>query len=362
MKRAMKKLFRSRITGRRYLILKSAIVFLVTSSMAFAQSPETISNLLEEQVDRSVERALEYLAGTQQANGSWPSGFGANTGITSLAVMAFLAKGHTPGEGPYGKIIDKGIDFVLASQHENGYLIGKTSHGAMYSHGISTLMLAEVLGQTTSPRNERVREGLARAVRLILDAQKVAKPDAFKGGWRYNMNSADSDISCTGWQLMALRAAKNAGADVPVEAINDAVDYLKRSACPNGGFGYQPGGGPNLPRSGTGILGLELCGQHHLPESLKAGDYILTQGPKALMHGYIYYGSYYCSQGMYQLGGRYWDQFWPGFATAMLARQQPDGSFALGEGAEQKAGPVYSTAMAVLSLGVIYRAMPIYQR
>ena len=83
------------------------------------------------------------------------------------------------------------------------------------------------------------------------------------GGWRYQPSSNDSDISVTGWQLMALRAAKAAGCEVPSSSIDRAIAYLKRCAVKQGGgFGYQPSGGPNNARTGTGILALEICGEH----------------------------------------------------------------------------------------------------
>jgi hypothetical protein len=161
-----------------------------------------------------------------------------------------------------------------------------------------------------------------------------------------------------------LRAAKNAGADVPAEAIEQAVQYVTGSAARGGGFGYQPGGATNHARAGTGILCLELCGKHHATESLAAGDWILRNSyrPYGSGGGYIYYTMYYCSQAMYQLGGKYWKTFWPSFAEQVLERQAPDGSFPRGASSESTAGPAYSTGMAVLSLSVRYRLLPIYQR
>src|SRR5438477_255686 len=83
-----------------------------------------------------------------------------------------------------------------------------------------------------------------QAAKLILDAQKVPQgPHA--GGWRYQANSADADISVTGWQLMALRGAANCGAAVPKEVLDKGVAYIRRLAVPKdqgGGFGYQNGG------------------------------------------------------------------------------------------------------------------------
>ena len=195
------------------------------------------------QADRAIERALAYLKKSQRGDGAWDSGgFGPATSVTSLAVMAYLAAGHVPGEpGPYRESIEKGIRYVLAHQHDNGVLASNTANGVMYCHGISTLMLAEVAGMTPEKElGDKVRSALVRAVRVILAAQDVPKDAANAGGWRYAPDSNDSDISVTGWQLMALRAAKSAGCDVPSSSIDRAVAYLKKCAVRDGGgFGYQ---------------------------------------------------------------------------------------------------------------------------
>ena len=76
----------------------------------------------------------------------------------------------------------------------------------MYCHGISTLMLAEVAGMVPDPvLADRVQKALAHAVDVIVKAQDVKKGPEHAGGWRYQPNSNDSDISVTGWQVMALR-------------------------------------------------------------------------------------------------------------------------------------------------------------
>lgn len=234
------------------------------------------------EADAAVHRALDYLKSAQKSDGSWESGgFGRATSVTSLAVMAFLSAGHVPGEpGPYRESVEKGILYVLDHQRSNGLLVSNTSHGPMYCHGISTLMLAEVVGMTAeAPLADRAREALGRAVKLILLAQNLAKNPENSGGWRYQPTSRDSDLSVSGWQVMALRAAKSAGCAVPSENIDRAIDYLKRCASQEGGFGYQPGGGPNNPRTGTGILALEICGEHQTREAVAGAEYLLKHPP-----------------------------------------------------------------------------------
>ncbi len=316
----------------------------------------------EKQIDVAISKALDHLAKRQNPSGAWAlDQFGEQTSSTSLAVMAFLAAGHVPGEGPYDLHIQRGIRWVLDHQQANGMLIGDRGHGPMYSHGISTLMLAEVAGMTDDALSERCREALKKAVRLILSAQSVRKDRNNAGGWRYAPTSPDSDLSVTGWQLLALRAAKNLGSDVPAEHIDAAVEYVKHCSIRNRGFGYQPGSGSSPTRAGTGILCLEICGVHHSPEALGAADALL-QDPLRADQEWFFYGVYYCTIGMFQVGGKHWEQSKGHLIPLLLNLQAEDGGWSGRQGQERGLGTVYATTLAVLALSVEYQYLPIYQR
>jgi hypothetical protein len=311
-------------------------------------------------VDRAVDRALVFLQNTQaKGDGSWTAGRGGgNVAITGLAVMAFLSAGHVPGEGKYGPTIEKGVRWVLKSQQPNGLLASENGH-AMYHHGIATLMLAEVAGMTDSALGKEVRKAVEKAVALILKAQRTQ--GMHRGGWRYSIQHYDgSDISVTGWQIMALRAAKNLGCDVPARTIDRAVDYVKR--CQDGrsgGFHYMPGVRVTVPCTGTSILALELCGKdrHHSPEALRGGAFLIrSENLPRWGGGHFFYSIYYGSQATFQLGGNYWSTYRPRLHQVLLSQQNSSGSWSL------EVSPNYCTAMAVLALTVEYRFLPIYQR
>ncbi|MCL2701144.1 MAG: prenyltransferase [Phycisphaerae bacterium] len=330
-----------------------------------AAAADEISEALikqEDQVELALDKALIFLSRQQLEDGSFQaSAF--KSAVTSLCVMSFLAKGHTPGDGPYGEIINKGIDYVLTTAAEDGQILGPNpGHGTMYVHTINTLMLSEVSGMVDRKRQERIDVVLSKAMKIILVAQQVRKGDARQqGGWRYTPQSNDSDMSCSGWALMSMRSARNNGAAVPKESIDQAVAYIIVSQHPNGLIGYQPGGGGETTTQ-VGLLCLELCGQHRSAASLLAGDYLLNNLQRTYGAGYFYYGLYYASQGMFQLGGTYWEKFAAYQYEMMLPKQNPDGSWQVGGGAEAGAGICYSTAMSVLALSVSCRQLPIYQR
>src|SRR5688572_18909311 len=69
-------------------------------------------------VEAAVDKALLWLKQNQRDDGSWKQGHGSTTAVPSLAVMAYLARGHVPGQGAYGDTINSAIDFVLKTQKE----------------------------------------------------------------------------------------------------------------------------------------------------------------------------------------------------------------------------------------------------
>jgi prenyltransferase beta subunit len=275
--------------------------------------------------------------------------------------MAFMARGHVPGQGPYGTHINKAVDYVISIQQSDGSFSSRSSNVIMYEQGIATVMLCEAYGMLDDRRQRAAHDAISKAVRLILRAQSVAKSEENRGGWRYLPASTDSDLSVSGWQLMALRGAANIGANVPEAALVNGIAYIKRCHDKSGGFAYA-NGRVTAALTGTGIVALELLGQHHTKEALAGGDYLLANSlqKKTGIDAY-FYTVYYCSQAAWQLGGRYWEALNPTIRQSLLSKQRPDGAWSP-QTIEQQGGETYGTAMAVLALTVPYRYLPIYQR
>lgn len=330
--------------------------------VCFVLAVPSIAPAVEDQaVDDAVANALKYLAQQQRHNGCWNvEVMGESTGITSLAVMALLAAGHVPGEGPYGQVIDRGVAYVLEKQDVTGMIVDQRGHGPMYDHGISTLMLSEVAGMTSKEKSARTRHVLENAIKLILKSQMVKKPQREAGGWRYQATSGDSDLSVTGWQLLALRAAKDIGCDVPVENIDLAVDYVKRCKQPSG-FGYQPGLGPLSSLTGVGVLALQICGHHDDP-AVESGVEFLRRQPLRTDEQWFFYGAYYHAFSGYKYGGPDWEVTKERLFSQLLPLQSPLGQWESRNQNEKRFGPIYTTSLAVLALTVEYGYLPIYQR
>lgn len=317
-----------------------------------------------DRVDKAITRGLDYLLAAQQEDGSFKERFGSTTALPALAAMACLATGHVPGDAKYGKIIDRSLDYVLTHGTEEGYF-GEVGEGKMYAHAISTLLMTEVSGMVSKERQAQIDAVLPKAIKIILDAQRIKKGKFEQGGWRYTPTTTDSDTSCSGWCLMALRSARLNGAQVPGSAIKAAVDYMHRHhVADKGCFGYQRGPNYATTLSGAGILCLELCGRHEDPDSLAAARYLMSvyRSPEKdgmMQQEYKYYGMYYASQGLFQLGGENWKEFSTWMYDTFLPLQASDGSWRGRGGEDPKA---YATSMIILAFAVPYRQLPVYQR
>jgi squalene cyclase len=365
-------------------------LFLLTAAGVYAQPSQTttdaeplasaLSAQSWQQVEQSIDRALAWLARQQDRDGSFEAPDNAQPAATSLAVMAFLSRGHLPGAGPYGAQIDKAIDYVLECQAANGLLANAPGSGRTdgktgnYNHGVAGLMLTEVYGLTDRTRAARIKPAILKALQFTRGIQSSPKSHAAEhGGWRYlsSYGANESDLSVTSWQLMFLRSAKNAEFDVPKEQIDEAVAYVLR--CWNdrqGLFYYRRAGDSRWSRGmvGAGILSLALAGQHETAVAQRAGDWLLSQpfrsyGEQVGGGDRFFYSTYYCSQAMAQLGGRYFKQFFPSIVNVLLRSQQSSGEWpAEPYGGDRVFGNACTTAMAVLSLTPPLQLLPVYQR
>jgi len=348
--------------------------------VSFAQNPQVLrespsSLYLPDEVDRAVKSGVEYLIQKQRDSGAI-SDRGHDVAMTSLAIMAMASMGVTPQRfSAAGRSMTKAVDFVLEKKHQDmqGYLGGRDG-SRMYGHGITTLMLTEILGMGENvEQNERIHEMLVNAIKLILAAQKVSKSQKLQGGWRYTPTSRDSDLSVSVWQLMALRSAKNDGLDVPGEAIDAALQYLRhsyvspmnRDGTPRdkvAGFSYTPGTHhPSFTMSAAGLLAMQVCGQYDSPMVKGASEWLMQHPPKPVER-FFFYGLYYYAQGMHQAGGKYAERADELVPSLLLETQRSDGAWLARGGEERNVGTVYSTALAVLCLSVRYHYLPIYQR
>lgn len=359
--------------NRRSWILGLAAGAMQIRTSRAQENPESL--YLADDVDRAVQSGIDFLVSQQREDGAITDR-GHEVAMTALAIMAMASVGIQPiGTTDAGRAMHRAINFVLDRRNQDmeGYF-GARDGSRMYGHGITTLMLTEILGMGSTPeQNEKIHQALGDAIKLILAAQNVSKSEKLQGGWRYTPSSRDSDLSVSVWQLMALRSAKNDGLDVPGEAIDKALQYLRysfaspidRDGTPRdkiSGFSYTPGTfHPSFTMTAAGLLAMQVCGQYDSPLVKGASEWLLQHPPKP-NERFFFYGVYYYAQGMHQAGGKYAERADALVPELLLPMQRSDGAWLARGGEERNVGAVYATALAILSLSVRYHYLPIYQR
>jgi prenyltransferase beta subunit len=240
---------------------------------------------------------------------------------------------------------------VLAASQESGLIAADNSHGPMYGHGFATLFLGEVYGMNG---DDDVKEKLQKAVRLIQKTQNR------EGGWRYQPVPYDADISVTITEIMALRAARDAGIKVEKEVVDKAIGYVKKCQCGDGGFSYVAGqgSGSGFARSAAGVASLYYGGVFEGDDLKRGLNYLIQFVPSRGMsdsEGHYFYGHYYACQAMFLAGGDYWAKWYPAIRDQLIARQTHSTGGWSGDVTDE-----YATALALIILQMPHRYLPVF--
>ena len=327
---------------------------------------------INQETQASIERGLDVLARSQLGDGSFSDRLGgAAGGITSLAGLALMAAGNQPGRGKYGKQVSRAVDYVasMANGPNAGFLTTPESQNVgrlasqpspMYSHGFGTLFLSEVCGMLPAAvRDTKVRGALDQAVTFTIGAQNQ------EGGWRYEPRAQFADVSVTVAQMMALRAAKNAGLFVPANVMRHGVNYIKACQMPDGGFSYWKGQGYSaFARTAASIVGLYSAGIYEGREVERGLKYLQQFtpgrqfGPREIPPQHYWYGQYYAALAMWTAGDEYWTPWLPAIRDELLAKARLNN----GTWSDPYHGAAYATAMALIILQLPNNYLPILQK
>jgi hypothetical protein len=318
-----------------------------------AAARNDFDELYTPQVERAIDRGLKYLASRRTQQGGFQTqGWGRNVGVCGIAGMALMSRGYRPGDGVVGDWIAQIGAYLLGQAEPSGYLPSplKTNHGPMYEHGFATLFLAELYGM--APQLASLRPSLQAAVDLLVRTQND------QGGWRYEPRPKDADLSVTVCQIMALRAARNAGLGVPRETIDRATEYVRRSQNPDGGFMYQwRESESRMALTAAALVSLYNLGISEGEEIEKGFQYLdlaITQNRPG--GNYFFYAYYYAVQAYWHRGGQAWSDNYTRLRNLILPLQRESGAW------EDPSSTEYGTAMALLILQVPRTVLPIFQR
>jgi uncharacterized protein (TIGR03067 family) len=289
---------------------------------------------------------------------------------TAMALLPFLAAGQThkanreQQSADYSKGINAGLDWLIKQQGKDG-----SFPGGIYAHGIASIVLCEAYGLTSDPI---LKLPAQRALDYIVLYQHKEG-----GGWRYTKNQP-GDLSVSGWQLMALKSGQMSGLRVPPETLKGAERFVDSSEDPNnkGCYSYVPGGGRSPAMTATGMLCRQYLGINPRSPKLLAGVQFIKSFPPAGPGRPIdMYYEYYATQVMHHMGGDAWE-FWnlgpdgkSGIRDTLIAWSKAEeqkgptfkGSFMFQGGHTASGGRIMCTSLALLSLEVYYRHLPLYR-
>ena len=326
------------------ILLSLALLIATISSLCSQSLPQREIDPIPTQVETMYQKGLSFLAKEQENNGSWPDRYGGEPGVVGLCILAFLAHGEDPNQGPYANHIASAVNFILSAQSSSNGYIGNS----MYNHGFATLALAEAYGMVNDPR---LAPALSQAVDLIISAQKRNK----KGGWRYTPDSHDADSTVSGCQIVALLAARNAGIAVPDEAIKKGLDYMRFCRTQKGSYGYTSASGEKPTLTAIGVTAFALAKMKEEKGFASSIEYLrdnLTYRDRY----YPYYYEYYMSQALFHGDPELWEEWNAKNIRYLAASQSRNGSWPDSKGAH------FATAGALLSMALNYRFLPIYEK
>jgi hypothetical protein len=332
----------------------------------------------DKEVQQALVKALDWLASRQQKDGSWSQ---YETAYTGLSLMAFI--GAKCVQKDYSVNINGAINYLKSKykpiskfpegSKDGAYYGGQLGSDNMYEHAIATLGLIEALVDLNDPSLEPIAQD---AINLIIRSQNTEhkpetlggpfKPDSkYYGGWRYNPGSTNSDLSVSGWQILTLKAAVNAGFSVPDYVFPAAAGFVRSlQGKKDGSFLYDSPGesGNSCARAGMGALSLQLCGFPQDPAIPPALRFMQDNAPRWNIeqpgNGYPFYYWYYGTRAMFLSGGDDW-RIWKDWMCRFLVdHQNGDGSWD-GKKSEQSLD-TYRVALGALMLEFCCGHVPIY--
>lgn len=314
----------------------------------------------------AVEKALSFLKSAQNHDGSFGQEY--RIANSALAGLAFLGNGNTYTRGPYTEQLRGVLQYILSVQDKWGFIDDHQCR--MHGHGYATLFLAEIHGMLPPERQKLVYAALRKACRVILDSQ------TFRGGWDYypshtvgcRAELADEG-SITVTVVQALRAARNAGINIPREAIDNGVKYIEECMTPDG-CKYKYTDGSSWKSYALTAAAVSVLNASGVYES-KALDMGLTFMRKRISEVDIplkaskwpWYGNLYAAQALWQAGGKDWENFYrksfPYLVNTQASNGAWDGSYG---GWGSGYGDVFATSIGALILEIPLGYLPIFER
>ena len=293
---------------------------------------------------------------------------------TGLALLAFQAGGHYYfNDNTYSDVVRKGLDWLVEKQRPDGGMLGTHLAGRnrvfhqyyMYEHGIAAFALGEACAVARAS-GQTPDSSYLRALRKAMGFIEEMQHD--DGGWRYApIRKPASDTSVTGWQVLAIKTALEAGIPVSDHCLSRIGPFFDAHFVESTGqTRYQRGRTSSEATTGVGMLARQfLLDEADSPEVDKAAQFLADLAERRWnseakqRNDRDYYLWYNCTLAMFHAGGETWERWNSIVRDALIKLQRNDGC-SRGSWDPQsrwggKGGRVYSTALATLCLEVYYR-------
>jgi hypothetical protein len=328
-----------------------------------------------EDCEKAVVKALDWLKTKQNADGSWGS---TKAGITGLALLAYYGHCETPESPFYGQNVTSGIAYLTDLSLKNKGFFSEAAgvtKSCVYEHGIACYAMGETysFSKLLGKPMPKLRETFENGVNIIIQNQQSNGNWSYPGEGGGYAKSGREDMSVTGWQFQALKAAKHTNLKIQglPSAIHKAVDYLESRLQPEGGFGHngvkRGDHYSQYTMTGIGVLGLQTLAGGSTSKANKGLRFLeeeLGKDPLDWKKNANLYCWYYNTQAFFQKGGKEWEEWNKQCREQILKHQRPDGSYEpeTTEGGHVPGGAdteVYRTCLCTLMLEVYYRYLKV---
>ena len=333
------------------------------------------------QIDEAVLAGLHWLVKVQQPTGAWHfSGpfLQSSTrdrddalAATAMALLAFQGYGVTPDSNhplpvEFARSVRRGWDWLLRQQNPDGSFVSPSAsdNNRFYTHGLCTIALCELLIMTG---DETYRERAQRAIDYCVQHQSIRS-----GGWRYlpDRFSEQSDVSVTGWIVMALKTGQAAGLTIPAETFDRVMSFLDTMMKGNQYMYRLEEPEPRISMTAEALYCRILLGWKRSNPRLAAGVQLLLDFPPSFLEYYqrdVYYW-FFATQTLYHYGGDEWQMWHSLIRTQLLQHQERSGTEAGSWNPHRPArdiwgtqyGRLYTTCMSLYILEVYYQHKPIF--
>jgi hypothetical protein len=301
-------------------------------------------------------KALDWLTQNQEPTGKWSAEkWGGNrqyeVALSGLSIMALMGSGEK--EWPkYNPNIQKGIEYLIDQQSADGRF-GPFFNGSLYNHGIATVCMLEM---TALNKESKWNNSINAALDYIKKSQTPS------GGWGYlTLPNEAPNTAASFWVLQSLIWAKSMGFDNVTPYLEKGFQWLASISDDTGRPGYKlkgdfPYGSETL--SAMAAFFYTYGGAKYLPESEKYQSLIKNIAKQVFPPNEInYYHLYFIAYLEYPETNKCYKEM----ANTLINSQSKDnllaGSWESNDQWGQVGGRVYSTAFASLTLEANNRRM-----